>query len=33
VFQNVKTMLNSRTWMTLKSSAGIFLALEPLQPH
>ena len=31
VFQNIKTNLNLRTWMTLKSSVVIFQALEPLQ--
>ena len=33
VSQNIKIMLNSRTWMTLKSTAVIFQALEPRQPH
>ena len=32
-FQNIKIKLNSRTWMTLKSSVVIFQALEPLQPQ
>ena len=32
-FQNIKLKLNSRTWMTLKSSAVIFQTLEPLQPQ
>ena len=31
-FQNIKMKLNSRTWMTLKSSVVIFQASEPLQP-
>ena len=30
-FQNIKIKLNSRTWMTLKSSVVIFQALKPLQ--
>ena len=33
VFQNIKRNLNTRTWMTLKSSVVIFQALEPLKPH
>ena len=33
VFQNIKIKLNSRTWMTQKSSVVIFQALELLQPH
>ena len=33
VFQNIKIKMNSRTWMTLKSSVVIFQALELLQPH
>ena len=33
VFQNIKMKMNSRTWMTLKSSVVIFQALELLQPH
>ena len=33
VFQNIKIMLNSRIWMTLKSSAVIFQVLEPLQAY
>ena len=32
-FQNIKIKLNSKTGMTLKSSEGIFQALEPLQPQ
>ena len=32
-FQNIKIKLNSRTWMTLKSSVVIFQTLEPLQPQ
>ena len=32
-FQNIKIMLNSRIWMTLKSSVVIFQTLEPLQPQ
>ena len=32
-FQNIKIKLNSRTWMTLKSSVEIFQTLEPLQPQ
>ena len=32
-FQNIKIKLNSRTWMTLKSSVVICQALEPLQPQ
>ena len=32
-FQNKKIKLNSRTWMTLKSSVEIFQALEPLKPQ
>ena len=28
-FQNIKAKLNSRTWMTLKSSAVILQALKP----
>ena len=32
-FQNIKIKLNSRTWMTPKSSVEIFQALEPLQPQ
>ena len=32
-FQNIKIKLNSRTWMTLKSSVVIFQALEPLRPQ
>jgi hypothetical protein len=32
-FQNIKIKLNSRTWMTLKSSVVIFQALEPMQPQ
>ena len=32
-FQNMKIKLNSRTWMTLKFSVGIFQAIELLQPH
>jgi hypothetical protein len=31
-FQNIKTKLNSRTWMTLRSSVVIFPTLEPMQP-
>ena len=30
-FQNIKIMLNSIPWMTLKSSVVIFQALKPLQ--
>ena len=33
VFQNIKMKMNSRTWMTLKSSVGIFQALKLLHPH
>ena len=33
LFQNIKIKLNSRTPMTLESSAVIFQALKPLQPH
>ena len=33
MFQNIKNKANSRTWLTLKSSAVIFQALEPLQPQ
>ena len=39
LFQNINGKLNSKTWMTLKSSVVIFQALEPLlsqwprQPH
>ena len=33
LFQNIKMMLNSRTWLTLKSSVVIYQALEPLQPQ
>ena len=32
-FQNIKIKLNSRTWMTQKSSVEIFQTLEPLQPQ
>ena len=32
-FQNIQIKLNLMTWMTLKSSAVIFQALEPLQPQ
>ena len=32
-FQNIKIKLNSRTWMTVKSSVLIFQALKPLQPQ
>ena len=32
-FQNIKIKLNSIPWMTLKSSVGIFQALEPLPPQ
>ena len=32
-FQNIKIKLNSRTWMTLRSSVEIFQTLEPLQPQ
>ena len=32
-FQNIKIKLNSRKWMTLKSSVVIFQTLEPLQPQ
>ena len=32
-FLNIKIKLNSRTWMTLKSSAVIFRTLEPQQPQ
>ena len=32
-FQNIKIKLNTRTWMTLKSSVETFHALEPLQPQ
>ena len=31
-FQNIKIKLNPNSWMTLKSSVVIFLALTPLQP-
>ena len=33
LFSKHQIKLNSRTWMTLKSSVVIFQALEPLQPH
>ena len=32
-FQNIKVKLNSRTWMTLKSSVVIFQPLEPQRPQ
>jgi hypothetical protein len=32
-FQNINVELNSKTWMTLKSSVVIFQALKPLQPQ
>ena len=32
-FHNIKIKLNSRSWMTLKSSVVIFQNLEPLQPQ
>ena len=32
-FQNIKIKLNSKTWMTLKSSVVIFKTLESLQPQ
>ena len=32
-FLNIKIKLNSRTWMTLKSSVVIFQTLEPQQPQ
>ena len=32
-FQNMKIELNSRTWMTLKSSVVVFQTIEPLQPQ
>ena len=31
--KNIEIKLNSRTWMSLKSSVVIFQALEPLQPQ
>ena len=33
VFQNIKIKMNSRTWMTLKSSVVIFQAVQLLQVH
>ena len=33
IFQNIKIKLNSRTWMTLKSSVVIFQTLEPQRPQ
>ena len=33
ILQNIKIKLNSRTWMTLKSSVVIFQTLEPQQPQ
>ena len=33
LFQNINVKLNSKTWMTLKSSIVIFQALKPLQPQ
>jgi hypothetical protein len=32
-FQNIKVKLNSKTWITRKSSVLIFQALEALQPQ
>ena len=32
-FQNIKLKLNSKVWMTLKSSVVNFQALQPLQPQ
>ena len=33
IFQKINIKLNSRSWMTWKSSVGIFLSLEHLQPQ
>ena len=33
LFQNINVKLNSKAWMTLKSSIVIFQALKPLQPQ